>query len=216
VKKTCTKCGLSLPLSEFRPRAKKENGCIYRYVNPTCRECDRSYARARPSASKRQADLKWRTEHPEDYRKSNLASMAKKRDSGRARELWQSWFERNREYVNSKQAERRKADPEKFNAKRRAKYAIDPEPALAHARRRRARINGGDLSLAQWLKIVADFGEKCAYCGGLYEEMDHVLPLSRGGRHEAGNVVPACVPCNRSKKDKTFTEWIGCGERVCG
>jgi hypothetical protein len=37
--------------------------------------------------------------------------------------------------------------------------------------------------------------------------MDHVLPLSRGGRHCVSNVVPACGQCNKVKADMTLMEW---------
>jgi hypothetical protein len=37
--------------------------------------------------------------------------------------------------------------------------------------------------------------------------MDHLWPLSRGGAHEPGNVVPACHSCNASKRDRLLWEW---------
>lgn len=46
----------------------------------------------------------------------------------------------------------------------------------------------------------------CAYCGrvDLPLERDHVLPRSRGGT----TTVPACKPCNASKRDHTPGEWL--------
>ncbi len=38
-------------------------------------------------------------------------------------------------------------------------------------------------------------------------QVDHVIPLVRGGLHEIGNLVIACPSCNHSKKDKTPAEW---------
>jgi 5-methylcytosine-specific restriction endonuclease McrA len=38
--------------------------------------------------------------------------------------------------------------------------------------------------------------------------MDHVVPVARGGRSVKGNVVPACVACNRSKSFLTPAERI--------
>lgn len=37
--------------------------------------------------------------------------------------------------------------------------------------------------------------------------MDHVRPLSRGGHEAEYNLVPACGPCNYSKRDKLLIEW---------
>lgn len=48
-----------------------------------------------------------------------------------------------------------------------------------------------------------DCGRRCVYCGsslGLENAtLDHVIPLSRGGTHNPGNLVSACQPCNQMK-----------------
>ncbi len=36
--------------------------------------------------------------------------------------------------------------------------------------------------------------------------MDHVVPIARGGSSTEGNVVPACLDCNRKKKLSTPAE----------
>ncbi len=46
----------------------------------------------------------------------------------------------------------------------------------------------------------------CQYCGVPAENVDHVLPRSRGGAHEWENVVAACRRCNSRKKDQTPAE----------
>ena len=46
----------------------------------------------------------------------------------------------------------------------------------------------------------------CQYCGRAAENVDHVLPRSRGGAHEWENVVAACRRCNSRKKDHTPAE----------
>ena len=46
----------------------------------------------------------------------------------------------------------------------------------------------------------------CQYCGRGAENVDHVLPRSRGGAHEWENVVAACRRCNSRKKDYTPAE----------
>lgn len=48
----------------------------------------------------------------------------------------------------------------------------------------------------------------CVYCGGDADVMDHVVPRSKGGR-DAGNRVPACIPCNAGKSDRDVREWVG-------
>ncbi len=47
---------------------------------------------------------------------------------------------------------------------------------------------------------------RCQYCGGEADSIDHVMPRSRGGRHEWDNVAAACRPCNLRKRDRTPDE----------
>jgi 5-methylcytosine-specific restriction endonuclease McrA len=42
----------------------------------------------------------------------------------------------------------------------------------------------------------------CQYCGLPAENVDHVLPRSRGGQHIWENVVAACRRCNSRKEDR--------------
>jgi hypothetical protein len=51
----------------------------------------------------------------------------------------------------------------------------------------------------------------CQYCDerGGELECDHVLPISRGGTNEMGNLVTACASCNRAKRTRLLSEWRG-------
>ena len=52
----------------------------------------------------------------------------------------------------------------------------------------------------------------CHYCGGRFSAavltMDHIVPISRGGKSTRGNLVPACKSCNSNKKYYTPAEII--------
>jgi 5-methylcytosine-specific restriction endonuclease McrA len=37
--------------------------------------------------------------------------------------------------------------------------------------------------------------------------MDHIIPLSRGGRSTKDNLVPCCKDCNNRKKGSLPVEW---------
>jgi len=47
---------------------------------------------------------------------------------------------------------------------------------------------------------------RCQYCGASAENIDHVVPRSRGGQHIWENVVAACRPCNTRKEDRYLHE----------
>jgi len=46
----------------------------------------------------------------------------------------------------------------------------------------------------------------CQYCGCLAENVDHVVPRSRGGGNNWENVVASCAPCNNRKADKLLQD----------
>jgi 5-methylcytosine-specific restriction endonuclease McrA len=50
--------------------------------------------------------------------------------------------------------------------------------------------------------VFARDNHTCQYCGGRAESIDHVVPRSRGGKHEWENVVAACRRCNTRKMNR--------------
>jgi hypothetical protein len=54
---------------------------------------------------------------------------------------------------------------------------------------------------------------RCAYCGDVSTEWDHLRPLvikrrPTGYISEIANLVPACGKCNQSKGNKNWRDWI--------
>lgn len=66
------------------------------------------------------------------------------------------------------------------------------------------------LRKSQWWKQKVQ-NTCCYYCGceltAKTVTMDHVVPISQGGRSTKGNIVPACKDCNNKKKDMNTIEW---------
>ena len=54
--------------------------------------------------------------------------------------------------------------------------------------------------------VFARDDHTCRYCGARAENLDHVVPRSRGGSHTWENVVAACRECNTRKGDRTPEE----------
>ena len=52
---------------------------------------------------------------------------------------------------------------------------------------------------------------RCAYCNVKIPfkngEIDHIVPLSRGGDDDCWNICFACVHCNRTKSSKFVVEF---------
>ena len=93
----------------------------------------------------------------------------------------------------------------------RNKETIDPyanylDDDQIRAERHKAR----ELRASQWWKRRCAKG-RCHWCnrptpaGEL--TMDHIVPISRGGKSTKGNLVPACKTCNTQKKQLLPMEW---------
>lgn len=75
--------------------------------------------------------------------------------------------------------------------------------------RRRTAERQGSVTTEQMMQIEAKAKGCCHYCHCKTEKLtfDHVIPIARGGKHEAENLVMACFPCNRSKGAKDPLEY---------
>ena len=75
---------------------------------------------------------------------------------------------------------------------------------------RREKEKARRLRKTNWWRNKIQKGV-CHYCQGQVGQahltMDHILPLSRGGKSRKGNVVPACKECNNKKKYLLPIEW---------
>lgn len=92
-----------------------------------------------------------------------------------------------------KRANEKYAKSEKMKAKKRRDYA----------RRKGAIVPHRPVTANDWLEIQARHNHRCAYCGKqTILTMDHVIPVSKGGKHVKENIVPACLSCNARKNNK--------------
>ena len=142
-----------------------------------------------------------------------------------------AWYERNRERVREYARRHRLANLDRARAKdrerSRARYAADPiawqnylkewrrrnrDKSHAYVRaatiKRRRAAGGQSFSAVEWLALLAHHNGSCAYCGSkVLIEIDHRIPLIRGGSNTIENILPACRRCNRRKNQKTEEEF---------
>lgn len=79
--------------------------------------------------------------------------------------------------------------------------------AMRRAMRRRqdCRLRAGGRELnhhtdREWFSLLDQHGGKCAKCGSDGPiDRDHIIPLTRGGDDDIGNIQPLCRSCNRRK-----------------
>ena len=78
-------------------------------------------------------------------------------------------------------------------------FSFGIDDSALRAERRKAR----ELRKTRWWQQKTAAGT-CHYCNrkvGIKNlTMDHVIPLSRGGRSTKGNLVPCCKQCNTAKR----------------
>ncbi|OGG94780.1 MAG: HNH endonuclease [Candidatus Lambdaproteobacteria bacterium RIFOXYD12_FULL_49_8] len=83
-------------------------------------------------------------------------------------------------------------------------YPVDPDQL------KREKAKARELRHSQWWKNLRGRGQ-CYYCKrrfpALELTMDHLVPLSRGGKSVKQNVVPCCKECNNQKKYLLPVEW---------
>lgn len=86
----------------------------------------------------------------------------------------------------------------------------------------RERNKASELKKTEWWRALKSAGT-CHYCGRKVGPeditMDHVVPVARGGTSTKGNIVPACLDCNRDKRvtipaEQILKELFGDGDET--
>lgn len=109
------------------------------------------------------------------------------------------WYYNNQEHAQQKHKEWLENNREKV--KQYEIEHVDERRGYVEDRRARLMQADGGFTAQDWIFVLMAFNHQCAYCLEKFDklEQDHVVPLSQGGRHAMGNIVPACLPCNRRK-----------------
>lgn len=193
--RTCTVCGETKPLTEFGRRKDSPTG-----FRSACKPCKR--------VADTEAMRRWRERNPE----LNLerARQWSADHIEQERERWARYDAEHREERRLAIAKSRAENPEHHRELQRAWREANIEVCRArcraywHRRRSSADPSAEVDAYAELLLLQA-----CAYCGATGDmSLDHVVPVSRGGRHEIDNLLPACRSCNSSKGAKLLEEWL--------
>jgi 5-methylcytosine-specific restriction endonuclease McrA len=183
--KTCIDCNQTLSLDSFYKRANSKDGKDMR-----CKECRKASTKAdyQKHAEKRKNAARLRTATNPQY-----SIEYRKRTREHRLQYNREWYQNNKEYAAQYQYGYRYVNREQARN-------------LVARRRTRRQENGVYHILPKELKRL--YASPCFYCGSKTSiHADHIIPISKGGRHSIGNLVPACSSCNLSKNDKFLTIW---------
>lgn len=92
-----------------------------------------------------------------------------------------------------------------IRARRIARYSLNKEKDIEHARRRRAKLKGVNERYTESMKkaTLKAFNNKCFNCGNKKQlQVDHHKPLSAGYKLTLKNAVILCKSCNCRKHNK--------------
>lgn len=211
IEKQCTQCKVRRPLSDF-PTFKSD-------PSRTCKACNLC----------RSAIEKYRAKN----RDSILSKRRSPEEKAKTRALSQSYLIANREKIVAYKREWRRRNPDKCRAEWKNFYARHPDRCkeksdrwrrenLSHClereRRRRAKIANvtvGDVEAIRtfYAMVRSESPIPCHWCGKKTKkgdrEVDHIIPVSRGGPHAVENLCCACWKCNNTKRAKLPEEFCG-------
>lgn len=172
-------------------------------ITGTCSKCGGESTRARPCKPCRNAYLKkWYAANPESKSEAQLRYQAS-----------------NREKVAGWIKAYKARHPERLKAQR-AAYKQRPEVKMRsrlRANLSRARVGGygnGILEVTEFdfQRMLDGQHGLCATCAQAKPlTIDHIVPVSKGGTNDLGNLQLLCRPCNTSKMTKIFS---GIGYRI--
>lgn len=100
----------------------------------------------------------------------------------------------------------RHENPDKIHEYNHKYYLANKNKFAAIAHNRRARCNGGKVTVEQWEALKRKYNYTCLCCKRREPEIaltrDHVLPLKLEGKNIIENIQPLCKSCNSKKHAK--------------
>jgi len=71
-----------------------------------------------------------------------------------------------------------------------------------------------DFNGSDWLYILEKQNYRCANCYEIKElELDHIIPISKGGNHTRDNIQGLCPECN-SRKGNKYIAKVNIAEKI--
>lgn len=210
--KVCVKCGST----EFSDRGdcrpcKREYDKVYRAENKA------KVAAAKKKAYEAKSDyyIQKSKSTYETNKPSILSKMKEYRGKNRVEVLQvkKAYRETNKEKIAKFEKEYYEKNKEKVNLRSKNYRAENPHVSVNAKAKRRSRIGDDKLSRGIFTKLLLEQRCLCNGCGKelgterKFVHVDHILPLSKGGRNIDDNVQLLCARCNQTKSAKHPEAW---------
>lgn len=212
--KTCTKCEINKPVSEFYRRRNGYKSSCKRCLYLASKDQRAKFRRENATHVKRQKSEEYQR-HKDDY----IARAAKwsLANSEKSRTIKDRWYRKNRDAFLRKCADRHRDNPEKLRQRVKAWRKKNPGKRRAQSAKRRAQVispSGASKDVKAFYEHVAQADRiRCYWCNRLvkksHRQVDHIVPLARGGQHAVINLCCSCSTCNNRKHAKTAAEFVG-------
>lgn len=227
--KLCSKCEIEKPVSEFHKRPDRKSGLKSQCRSCCKKSAKKHYEKNKETILKH--NMIYREENKEQlakqkqiYRSNNKEQIQKSQRTcyqnnreariERMREHYKinkkellkqkrEYWEANKKELNKQQRQQRIINPEKFrNWGRKAK------------RKRRALKLNAPIENFSHIEVFERDNYICQLCGrktrpdyknynhAKYPNLDHIIPLSKGGGHTKLNTQCVCHQCNMQKNNK--------------
>lgn len=229
--KSCTKCGETKPLDQFRKSPHHPDALL-----PKCTACEkqelrdrywsdpeaaRAYARVHARKNPKKVRARWKRWYAENrarqlqkYRAYNARRREQQREYDRRRRAAmpvelkrRKWREEYQRWKASGGYDRYMKEAKgRRQAYQREWRRVCRVKHVAKENRRRARIARVAVHDVDRLAVILRDGPTCYICDRHLSPheitLDHVLPIARGGPHSESNLAVCCTPCNSRKRDR--------------
>jgi 5-methylcytosine-specific restriction endonuclease McrA len=159
------------------------------------------------SERKRKFDLEFKKQPEARARKNAGMRKARSTPAAKAKRRIEHLIRYSNEEIRQKQLAKKR----QWNKKPGSKAIQSRQKHLRRARERNATIGDCDVILKWEKSYRSNFAIRCYWCRDIFNGMDchtdHIIPLSKHGPHEIGNLCVACSDCNLRKHAKTLEDW---------